>query len=280
MGDRVLRWRTVALAASLLFSCISSVYGETPARTLSVGIVPQQSPGELARLWTPVLQYLERKSGLVLQLETAKDIATFDKRLMAGEYDIVYANPLVYATLLHSQLGYAAFAREKDRILVGLLVVRKDSRFQTLADLAGSDLAFPAEAAMAASVIPRAYMKTQGIAFAPHYVGSHDSVYLAVAKGLYAAGGGVARTLEMLPVPLKEQLRTLWTTPGYPPHPIAAHRRVTGDAVQRLQAAMIAMDRDAAGQAALRPLAFTGFVPARDADYDGLRSLGLKASGH
>jgi phosphonate transport system substrate-binding protein len=275
-----MRRPAVALVASLVFTWVSDVHGETPVRALSVGIVPQQSPGELARLWTPVLQYLEQKTGLVLQLETAKDIATFDQRMMAGGYDIVYANPLVYATLLHTSLGYEAFAREKVRSLVGLLVVRKDSRIQTLADLAGKDLAFPAKAAMAASVIPRAHLEKQGIAFTPHYVGSHDSVYLAVAKGLYAAGGGVARTLEMQPDQLKVQLRVLWTSPGYPPHPVAAHPRVPPEAVQRLQTAMIAMDRDAAGQAALKPLAFTGFVPTRDADYDGLRSQGLKAPGY
>jgi phosphonate transport system substrate-binding protein len=244
-----------------------------------VGIVPQQAPGELARLWTPVLKYLEEKTGLALQFETAKDVATFDKRMLAGGYDIVYANPLAYAVALHPRLGYEAFAREKDRKLVGLLVVRKDSRYQSVADLAASELAFPAEAALAASVIPRAQLDKLGIAYTPHYLGSHDSVFLAVAKGLYAGGGGVARTLEMLPGPTKEQLRVLWTSAGLPPHPFAAHPKVSADIVLKLQAALVAMEGDPAGQAILKPLAFTGFMATKDADYEIVRSLGYKLPG-
>jgi phosphonate transport system substrate-binding protein len=271
--------RIFAFVAGVILTWACAVHGDTPKRPLSVGIVPQQSAGELARLWIPLLQYLEAKTGLTLQFETAKDVATFDKRTMAAEYDIVYANPLLYAAALHPRLGYEAFAREKDRKLVGLLVVRKDSRYQSVADLAASDLAFPAEVALAASVIPRGQLDKQGIAYTPHYLGSHDSVFLAVAKGLYAGGGGVARTLEMLPGPTKEQLRVLWTSAGHPPHPFAAHPRVSADAVRQLQAALIAMDGDPTGQAILKPLAFTGFMATKDADYEILRSTGYKLPG-
>jgi phosphonate transport system substrate-binding protein len=271
--------RIFGLVASLLLAWASTAHSDSPKRPLSVGIVPQQSPGELARLWTPVLKYLEEKTGLALQFETAKDVATFDKRMMTAGYDIVYANPLVYAVALHPRLGYEAFARERDRKLVGLLVVRKDSRYQSIADLAASDLAFPAEAALAASVIPRAQLDKQGIAYTPHYLGSHDSVFLAVAKGLYAGGGGVTRTLEMLPGPTKEQLRVLWTSAGLPPHPFSAHPRVSADVVRQLQAALIAMDGNATGQAILKPLAFTGFMATNDADYEVVRAMGYKLQG-
>jgi phosphonate transport system substrate-binding protein len=271
--------RTFVATAGIAGAWVSGVYGETPSRPLSVGIVPQQSPGELTRLWTPVLKYLESKTGLALHLETAKDVTTFQKRMVAGEYDIVHANPLIYATVLHPRLNYEAFAREKDRKLVGLLVVRKDSRYQSLSDLAGTELAFPAEDAMAASIIPRAVLDKQGIAYTPHYVGSHDSVYLTVEKGLYAAGGGIARVFEIQPAQVKEHLRVLWTSPAYPPHPFAAHPRVPAAAVKSLQVALLAMSGDAGGLEILKPLAFTGFMETRDADYESLRSLGYKLAG-
>jgi phosphonate transport system substrate-binding protein len=275
-----MKWNTFLLISVLVLAWVPTAHCETPPHHISIGIVPQQSPGELARLWTPVLKYLEEKTGLTLQFETAKDVATFDQRLKEGKYDIVYANPLMYTALLHSRLGYEAFAREKDRTLTGLIVVRKDSRYKSLADLAGSELAFPSEAALAASILPRAYLDKQGIAFTPHYVGSHDSVYLAVAKGLYAGGGGVAHTLEMQPGPVKDQLRVLWTGPSYPPHPFAAHPRVPAEAVKRLQAAMIAMNKDVAGQEILKPIDFKGFMLTSDADYDVIRSLGYKLPGN
>jgi phosphonate transport system substrate-binding protein len=271
--------RYFAVIASLLLAGASTARSDTPKRPLSVGIAPQQSPGELARLWTPVLKYLEEKTGLVLEFETAKDIATFHKRMLAGEYDIVYANPLAYALVLHPRLGYEAFARERDRTLVGVLVVRKDSRYQSLQDLAGSELAFPAEDALAASIIPRAVLDKQGIAYTPHYVGSMDSVYLTVAKGLYAAGGGIVRVMAMQPAQVKDQLRVLWTSPAYPPHPFAAHPKVPAATVLSLQTALIAMNQEAAGLAVLKPLALNGFMVTHTAEYESLRSLGFKLSG-
>jgi phosphonate transport system substrate-binding protein len=261
----------------MLLTWLPEVRSETTGRTFTFGVVPQQSASEIARLWTPILAYLSEKTGIRLHLETAKDIATFEQRLMAEEYDFAYSNPLTYVARHHAH-GYEAFAKERDRTLVGILVVRKDSRYQSLADLAGTDLAFPAEAAAAASVIPRAHLDKSRIAFTPHYVGSHDSVFLTVAKGLYAAGGGVTKTFDLLQPAVRDQLRVLWTTPGYPPHPFIARRGVPADAIARLQAAMVAADADPAGQAALKPSGFNGIGVARDSDYDPWRALDVKLS--
>ena len=61
--------------------------------TLSIGIVPQQNATKLARLWTPICNYLSQQTGHRFVFKTAKDIPTFEKRLAAGEYDIAYMNP-------------------------------------------------------------------------------------------------------------------------------------------------------------------------------------------
>jgi phosphonate transport system substrate-binding protein len=263
------------LALAVALSWLPEVRAEAAARTYSFGVIPHQSASEVARLWTPILAYLSEKTGMTLRLETAKDIATFEQRLMAEDYDFAYSNPLTYASLHHAH-GYEAFAKEKDRILVGILVVRKDSSYHALIDLAGTDLAFPAEAAAAASIIPRAHLDQLHVPFTPHYVGSHDSAFLTVAKGLYAAGGGVMKTFDLLQPAVRDQLRVLWTTPGYPPHPFIARHGLPADAVARLQAAMLAADADPAGLAAMKPVTFNGIVRARDSDYDPWRALGVK----
>jgi phosphonate transport system substrate-binding protein len=278
-GKNMRRGRRLAIMVAFWLGILPAsspmAWGESPGRTFSFGVVPQQSPSEVARLWTPLLVYLGNKAGMTLQLETAKDIDTFEQRLMAGDYDFAYSNPLTYAVRHHAH-GYDAFANEKDRVLVGILAVRKDSPYRSLADLAGADLAFPAENAAAASLIPRAHLDKLHIPFTPHYVGSHDSAFLSVSKGLYAAGGGATRTFDMLQPAVREQLRVLWTTPAYPPHPFIARRGVPPDAIARLQAAMLSANTDPEGQAALKLLAFTGIGAARDSDYDPLRALGVK----
>ncbi|WP_217995189.1 phosphate/phosphite/phosphonate ABC transporter substrate-binding protein, partial [Methylogaea oryzae] len=172
----------------------------------SFGVVPQQAAAESALRWTPLLRYLERRCGVALRFKTAPDIPEFERRLARGEYDFAYMNPYHYVVLGRKQ-GYRAFAREKGVRLQGVLVVRKDSPIRDIHELDGLELAFPAPAAFAASVLPRMQLQQLGIAFTPHFVASHDSVYLSVVRGLYPAGGGVVRTLNSAPPDIRDQLR-------------------------------------------------------------------------
>lgn len=241
---------------------------------LTFGVVPQQSASKLARLWVPVLGYLGRGAGLDIKFATAPDIPEFERRLAAGAYDLAYMNPYHY-TVFSREPGYRAFAKSKGQLLKGILVVRNDSQIRDPSDLGGATLAFPAPAAFAASVLTRAYLTEQGIAFTPRFVASHDSVYLGVVKGLYAGGGGVVRTFESIDPAVRDQLRILWTTKGYTPHAFAAHPRVSAEAVKRLTDAMVAMSRTDEGRALLAPLSIEGFEAAKDSDWEDVRALGL-----
>lgn len=243
--------------------------------SLTFGVVPQQSAGELARAWAPLLNFLGKKSGVTLRFATARDIPTFEQRLAGGEYDIAYMNPYHY-TVFHRVPGYLAFAREKDQKLKGIIVVRKDSPYADITHLRDAPVAFPGPAAFAATLLPQAELARMHIPVNAKYVSSHDSVYLSVARGLFAAGGGIPRTFENFDPALREQLRILWNTPGYTPHAIAAHPRVPGETVERLRAAMANMADDPQGAALLEALGFHGLVPAQDADYDDIRRLDIR----
>jgi phosphonate transport system substrate-binding protein len=220
----------------------------------------------------PILRYLTDKTALNLRFKTAPNIPAFEQRLARGEYDFAYMNPYHY-TVFHASPGYVAFAREADKRLQGILVVRKDSPVARLEELAGATLAFPAPAAFAASVLPRAYLNSQGIEFTAKYVASHDSVYRSVAKGLYPAGGGVMRTLSNMDPAISKQLRILWTTQGYTPHAFAAHPELPIGIVDRLQQAMLDMHQDPAGRQLLENIKISGFSFAHDREWDDVRAL-------
>jgi len=204
--------------------------------------------------------------------KTAKDIPTFEKRLAEGEYDFAYMNPYHY-TVFSVSPGYRAFARETNKRIQGIIVVQKDSPYRSIDDLAGQTLAFPAPAAFAASVLPRAYLKQNKIEITPQYVSSHDSVYLAVSRGLYPAGGGIQRTYDAMPESVRQQLRILWKTPGYTPHAFAAHPRLAADVVSATAETLMALHTEEAGRRLLKALGFNPIGPARDADWDDVRKL-------
>jgi phosphonate transport system substrate-binding protein len=253
---------------------ISNSQAETNQQTLTFGIVPQQSATKLARMWTPLMEYLSTQTGHRLQFKTAPNIPEFEQRLANGEYDLAYMNPYHYTTF-HRSPGYQAFAKQKDKYLKGIIVVRADSPYQDLSELSDQTLAFPAPAAFAASIVTRAEFSSLGIPITPKYVSSHDSVYRSVAKGIYPAGGGVVRTLKGLEPEIQEQLRILWTSPPYTPHALAAHPRVTADTVSAISAAMQQLDESEQGRQLLKQINFKGVVAANDADWDDIRKLDI-----
>jgi len=240
--------------------------------TYTFGIVPQQSASKLVKLWGPILQKLSEESGVRIQFATAPDIPTFEQRLKQGMYDFSYMNPYHF-TVFNEKPGYQALAKAKDKRIKGIIVVRKDSTISNLKQLENTDMAFPAPAAFAASILPRAHLAASGIKIRPQYVSSHDSVYLNVAKGIYSAGGGVMRTFNNMDQSTKDQLRILWITQGYTPHAIAAHPRVASETAEKIQKALLNLGNSADGEMLLKAIKLKGFISASNADWDDVRGL-------
>ena len=243
-------------------------------KSLSFGVVPQQSATRLAEEWGPLLAEISRRAGVALVFKTAPSIPVFEERLAKGEYDLAYMNPYHYV-VFHAAASYQAFAKEQDRRLKGILIVRKDSAYRKPADLAGKTVVFPAPAAFAASILPQAEFGRLKIAIDARFVASHDSVYRAVASGLQEAGGGIQRTFEAMPAEIRDALRVLSETPAYTPHAFAAHSRVPSLAVSKVLAAMTTLAGDENGQRLLAPLAFKGITAAQDKEWSDIRALDI-----
>jgi phosphonate transport system substrate-binding protein len=244
------------------------------ASQLTFGIVPQQSAKRLATLWTPILQHLSQETGLDIVFSTAKDIPTFEQRLKNGEYDIAYMNPYHYV-VFSQQPGYLALAKQKDKRIKGVIVANAKSDIRSIQDLSGKRLAFPAPAAFAASILPRAELKQHGVEFTPQYVLSHDSVYLNVSKAFFIAGGGITRTLSNMPDAVKQKLKVIWETAEYTPHAVATHPNVDRLVRQKVLAALVAMGQTPKGKTLLKSINFKGFEDAKNSDWNDVRALNI-----
>jgi phosphonate transport system substrate-binding protein len=262
------------IALALTYLVGSPLRAQEAPKILSFGVVPQQSATRLAEEWGPLLAEISKRSGVPLVFRTAPSIPAFEERLGKGEYDLAYMNPYHYV-VFHQSSGYRAFAKEKDRKIKGILVVKKDSTYRKPADLAGKTVVFPAPAAFAASILPQAEFGRLKIPIEAKFVASHDSVYRSVAAGLQEAGGGIQRTFEALPEETRDSLRVLTETPAYTPHAFAAHSQVPPAVVARVLAAMNSLAGDEAGQRLLAPLAFKGVVAARDDEWNDIRALDI-----
>ena len=260
--------RIFAFLALTLFA----TYGA--CNTLTLGIVPQQSAKKLAETWQPLINYISEHANIDVVFKTAKDIPTFEQRLAEGEYDIAYMNPYHFV-VFHDSVGYRALARQIDKRIKGIIVVDANSDIVSLDDLNGKEIAFPSPSAFAATIIPSAYLKQQGILFTPRYVHSHDSVYLNVQRGFFNAGGGIIRTFNGVDDNTRSALRILWGSDGYTPHAIATHPRITDTQRDALLTALLTLSEDEDNKQLLKNVGFKGFISSVDEDWDDVRALGI-----
>ncbi|MES9905788.1 MAG: phosphate/phosphite/phosphonate ABC transporter substrate-binding protein [Sedimenticola sp.] len=273
MYNRSLIWITLSLFSLAMNTAWASSTDAMPA-PLTFGIVPQQAATKLAKLWGPIIRHISDKTGYPIQFRTAPNIPEFERRLGKGKYDLSYMNPYHYVTFNKSS-GYRAFAKQKDKKIVGILVTNKIDPVESLRELQGKTLVFPSPAAFAASILPRAFLRKEGIHFQPKYVSSHDSVYQNVSRGFFPAGGGIVRTLKNNPTDIQGKLAILWKSPGYTPHAFAAHPRVPQAVIERIREAMINMGRSTEGKKLLAAIKFKGIEGAVPGDWDDVRKLGI-----
>ena len=245
------------------------------AQEYSFGIVPQTNGSKLSKLWSPILQYLEKNSDIDLRLATTRNINTFEKRLDSAKYDFVYMNPYHY-TKYSQEHGYSAFAKAKKKRLKGIIIVKKDIQYKSLKDLDDTEMSFPSND-FAANLVPRAVLSKNNLTFSSKYVSSHDSVYRNIARGRYSAGGGVMRTFKNTSPEYRDKLRILWKSDGYTPHAFAVHPRVPQSMVNKLQKALLEMEKNPQGKALLKKIRLKGIEKGTDAEWNDVRALNIKS---
>lgn len=178
----------------------------------TIGIVPQFDSRKLVGIWKPILTLVEKKNGLKLKLAGPPSIPAFEQDFMAGEFDFAYMNPY-HVLLAHESKGYIPLIRDTGRALQGVLVVRHDDDINSVSDLNGKTLAFPAPNALGASLMIRAELSDVfKIDLSPEYANTHTSVYLNVALGQAAAGGGVQNTFDRQSEDVRSVLKIIHRT--------------------------------------------------------------------
>lgn len=239
------------------------------------GVVPQGAPSDLALQWQPLIRYLQDTTGIHLRFATAPSITRFEQRVLRGEYDYVYMNPLLYVRA-HKQSRYDVLVR-RHRPLRGIIVVKK-GKFRSLKELRGETIAFPSPTALGATLLTRAELKRRKITYHVSYVGNHESGYQSVLVERNAAAGGVVRTFSLLPKSTQSELQILFKTKPMVGHVIAANPAIPRKESARLAGALENLQNSEAGRALLQRLRVDRFVGARAADFASLEKMSFPAT--
>ncbi len=274
------RKRCVCLLSFLMIAACSftgwAVDAARAEQKYVFGVVPQFEQRKLYAIWKPIIDDLERRTGLSFELVTTLKIQDFEKEFIQGHFDFVYMNPYYILKAIPAQ-GYVPLVRDKAP-LRGVLVVRKDGPIRTVSELSGKVVAFPSPNALGAALLMRADLeRLYHIKVTPLYVKTHSSVYLHVVKDLAAGGGGVQKSLQEQSPEIRDSLRVLYTTRPMPSHPVAAHPRVPKEHREKVRRSLLAMGAGPEGKELLSRIPMKEITAASMDDYKQMQTWGLDA---
>ena len=220
---------------------------QSSTKVYTFDVVPQHTAAKIYTTWSPLLQRVGQEAGLCFELRVAATIPEFEQKLLKGEPEFVFLNPY-HAVLANQKKKYQPLLADSEDLLTGILVVRADSPIKSLDELKGKNISLPAPNAFAASLLIRAEMAKRKIDINPVFVKTHSNVYRSVIGKDAIAGGGVNCTLDNEVPEVRQQVRVLFESQAYTPHPVATHPSVPAAARERFLKAMLKLTQDEEGR--------------------------------
>lgn len=252
-------------------------YAEQPpnARTEYVfGVHPLHNPERLNEVFGPMVDALNREiPEVIFRLEASRNYAAFDKKLYSGAFDFALPNP--YQTVESLQHDHRVFGKMADNYKFrGIILARKDSGIAEIADLKGKAVAFPAPTALAATMMPQAFLHEHGLKvgkdFDVRYVGSQESSIMNVYLGEVAAAATWPPPWELLSKErpeLEEELEVVWETESLVNNGLVVHTDVPAQLVSKVSDVLFSLHTHDLGRDILSGMGLSRFEIASKDSY-------------
>ena len=262
--------------------------------TLIIGAFVGEGPEEFEGRYTGVEKYLQKKLGMKVEVILTTDYTSLIEALRSKKIHIAYMSPFSYVLSYHR-------GDFKPIITIGdngqpytyrsVIVTNKNSGLKNMQDVKARakelSLSFTDPASTSGHLIPRAYLKLQGLdpdnAFKQTlFASSHAASVMTVHSGKVDIGCTYESALKKLVingmVP-KDELVTLWTSEPIINSPIVVRSDINEDFVKKIQEAYLEFPREdpVAWKDYLAQL-FTkteglDYIVAYDSMYDGVRAI-------
>ena len=262
----------------VLLSLVLGTYGWSQSQPLTFGVIIWRSPTLTAQFWNPILRYVSDKSGVPLQLKVAQTGPEHTAMVRRGEYHFLYSNHNFIKE--NEESGYRVFARSKDDIGTGEIVVLKDSPIRSLADLAGQEVVFPHTAAFYGYHLPMDALLRKGIQVKVHFAGNQEGAMGQLKAGRVVAAGVNAAVMRAFAQRENLAYRTLWSSDKYVSLALSALPSVPAETVKAVREAFLKMGDDpegakvlSASAEVLKQEAPLRFVASKDSEFDSMRKF-------
>ncbi|MDP3701112.1 MAG: phosphate/phosphite/phosphonate ABC transporter substrate-binding protein [Hylemonella sp.] len=241
---------------------------------LRFSVAPYLSPARMEELYTPMAAQFGQELGQPVSFRTSSTFDRYFEQVTAGGMDFTLLHAFFYVEAV-DKYGYLPIARMKEPFQ-GLLVVLDQSPVRTLGDLRGKPIATPPEYLPTVHLVRRV-MREQRFSpdkdFAMRSFRSVESCLQQVVIGEAQACICPPFALPGAEARFKVKFRTIVESPPIPNLTFVAHPRVPAAERERLRKVILGWSNSEEGRRLNASIGSGGFVEARDAEFDGVRSL-------
>lgn len=260
----------------LLFFIISLFHNQVYAEdSLTLLIHPYLSASELLNRFSPLVTYLSKESGQLIKIKISKSYGEHFKAVGEGKTDLAYLGPLSYvkvSKIYGKQTLLAGLKVNGKSSFHSIIIIPENSKIKTIEELAGKRFAFGDSHSTMSYLVPCYMLYQKGINVEHlkkfEFLGSHNSVALAVLGGYYDAGG----VKEEVFYQYKDRgLKMLAKSGPIAEHLFVANSNLPEDFVNMLRELMINL-KDKYILSSIKKTV-TGMGLVNDKDYDPLRII-------
>jgi len=251
-------------------------------KVLRVGAIPAEDAQKTRENYQSLAKYLEKKTGLPVEIFVATDYSGVIEAMRAGKLDIAMFGPFSYV-LAADKANAEAFAVEirkgSGTSYKSLVVTNPESGIAKLQDVKGRTYAFVDPASTSGNLIPRSFYKKNDINpdkdfKSVMYAGGHDAAALAVKNRKVDAASMDDITygnMKEKGLITDQDVKVIFQSDPIPGSPWAWRKDLPEDLKGKLKNAFMSVAKE--DQAALSAYGgkVEGYADAKDANYNVIR---------
>ena len=252
--------------------------------TLRVSAIPDESPTELLRKFTPLGKYLEQKTGMKVEWTPVNDYPAVVEALAAKKIDLAWLGGVTFVQA-HLRAGDVVpiVQRAEDAKFTSKFIANGASGVNGLADLKGKNFAFGSPSSTSGHLMPRYYLQQaklnpekdfKRVAFS----GAHDATAAWVETGRVEAGALNASVWDKLVESKKvdtTKVKVIYTTPPYFDYNWTVRGGLSPALVKKLTDAFLALDPAKPEDKAILDLQRASrFIPTSVENYKTIEAVG------
>ena len=264
----------------LCFFLVGSLIAQSiKENKLTLGFMPYLSGEILLEKYTPLAKYLSQELGMKVEIVIAKDYTKHIEDTGEDRLDISFLGGSPYVVISDKYGKKPLLARYEFNgkpTFNSVVFVAENSKIKNIGELKGTSFAFGNKKSTLSTQVPLYMLMENGVELKNlerySFLTNHENVIYGVALGDFTAGSVAG---EIFKEKQHEGIRLLEKSQDVSTHVFVTRSTMDEDLQMKIQKALLNLKSSKANQKVLKAISgsLTGFVEAKDSDYDYHRKM-------